>query len=288
MALAVVSPFLACGASEPAGATRSESVPAKNIQTGNRPAATRPAPRAADSPPHGAATEIPVYTYEVVNTWSHDPKAFTQGLVFHDGFLYESTGQQGESSLRKVELKTGKVKKKYNVPEEHFAEGMTIYQGRVYQLTWQSRKCFVYDLKSFDLLSEFHHGGEGWGLTSDGKSLIMSDGTNQIRFLDPQTFLPARTISVFDNGQSLVDLNELEYIRGEIYANIWHSEKIVRIDPATGRINGWIDLAGLRPPDVGEDTDNVLNGIAYDDKEDRLFVTGKRWPKLFEIRLKRK
>lgn len=234
------------------------------------------------------AADVPVYTYDVVNAWPHDPKAFTQGLVFHDGNLYESTGHHGMSSLRKVELKTGKLKKKYNVAEEYFAEGIAIFQGKIYQLTWQSHKCFIYDLKSFDLVGEFHHEGEGWGLTHDDKFLILSDGTNQLRFLDPRTFLPVRTISVFDHGQPLLDLNELEYIKGEIYANVWHSDRIVRIDPATGHITGWIDLAGLRPADVEDDTDNVLNGIAYDEKEDRLFVTGKRWTKLFEIRLKRK
>jgi glutamine cyclotransferase len=288
LSLAAIFPFLACGESSPR-VTRSEPVRTRNAQTVNAPAAT-PAQRQDyqdyDDVPFGA--EIPAYTYEIVNTFPHDPKAFTQGLAFHDGNLYESTGHHGSSSLRKVELKTGKVKKKYNVPQEYFAEGMAILQGKIFQLTWQSHKCFVYDLKSFDVLSEFHHEGEGWGMTSDGKLLIISDGTNQLRFMDPNTFLPVRTINVLNHNQPLTNLNELEYIKGEIYANIWHSERIVRIDPASGKILGWIDLSGIRPADVDSDTDNVLNGIAYDEKDDRLFVTGKRWTKLFEIRLKRK
>lgn len=284
LSLAVTSAFLACGESDP-GATRRETVQAQSVQTVNTSGA-RSAQRQDEAAP--AASDIPVYTYEVVNAWPHDPKAFTQGLAFHDGYLYESTGHHGTSTLRRVELKSGKVKKKYNVPPEYFAEGISIFQDKIYQLTWQSHKCFIYDLKSFKLEGEFHHGGEGWGLTNDGKLLIMSDGTSELRFLDPNTFLPVRTISILDGAQPLMDINELEYIKGEIYANIWKSERVVRIDPANGKIVGWVDLSGLRPPGVENDTDNVLNGIAYDEKEDRLFVTGKRWPKLFEIRLKRK
>lgn len=293
--LAVICTLLACADNNNAGAPRRRqtvqtATTTKTVQTINADAARSPTASAASQQNESAPMDasIPVYTYEVVNSWPHDPKAFTQGLAYHDGYIYESTGHHGTSSLRKVELKTGKVKKKHNVPEQYFAEGMTIFHDRVFQLTWQSRVCFFYDLKSFELLGEFHHGGEGWGLTDDDKHLIMSDGTNQLRFIDPNTFLPLRTISVLDANQPLRELNELEYVKGEIYANIWHSEKIVRIDPATGRILGWIDLTGLRPPEVEDNTDNVLNGIAYDEKEDRLFVTGKRWPKLFEIRLKKK
>ncbi len=289
LSLAAIFPFLACGGNSSPGVTRSGPVRNRNVQTVNAPVnapAATPSQRQDDDAPFGQ--EIPAYTYEVVNTFPHDPKAFTQGLTFHDGNLYESTGHHGSSSLRKVELKTGKVKKKYNVPQEYFAEGMTIFQGKIFQLTWQSHKCFVYDLKSFDVIAEFHHDGEGWGITTDGKLLIVSDGTNQLRFLDPNTFALVRTISVINRDQPLTNLNELEYIKGEIYANIWHSERIVRINPANGKILGWIDLSGIRPPDVEDDSDNVLNGIAYDEKDDRLFVTGKRWPKLFEIRIKRK
>jgi glutamine cyclotransferase len=285
LSLAVVYPFLAC-ADNYSGTPRREPVQTRTVQTTNTPAAT-PAPQPQQIEPAPAATEIPVYTYEVVNSWPHDPKAFTQGLVFYDKNLYESTGHHGLSTLRRVELKSGKVKKKIDVPDEYFAEGMTIFQDKIYQLTWQSHKGFVYDLKDFERQGEFSYWNEGWGLTHDDKYLIMSDGTNQLRVLDPANFSLVRTISVFDHGQPLMSLNELEYIKGEIYANIWHSDRIVRIDPANGNILAWIDLTGLRPPDVDNDTDNVLNGIAYDDKEDRLFVTGKRWTKLFEIRLKK-
>lgn len=287
LSLAVISPFLACGASDNA-ATRREPVPINNVQTANAQAspASTPTARQDDVTPSSSAAEIPVYTYEVVNAYPHDPKAFTQGLFFYDKNLYESTGHHGTSTLRRIELKTGKVKKKIEVPQEYFAEGITIFEDKIFQLTWQSHKCFVYDAKDFDLLSELHNTGEGWGLTNDGKHLILSDGTNQLRFLEPNTFLTVRTINVLSNGYPLAQLNELEYIKGEIYANVWKSDRIARIDPATGRVIGWIDLTGLRPADVADETDNVLNGIAYDEKEDRLFVTGKRWTKLFEIRLK--
>jgi glutamine cyclotransferase len=235
-----------------------------------------------------APEEVSVYTYEVMNSYPHDAKAYTQGLLFHDGTLYESTGQYGESSLRKVELKKGKVKKKIDVSGQYFAEGMTILNGKIYQLTWQQGKGFIYDLKDFKLESEFAYDGEGWGLTTDGQSLILSDGTNQIRFIDPATFRVTKTISVLKDSQPLKDLNELEYIHGEIYANVWKTDRIARIDPKTGRILAWIDLSGLRPQETLSNSENVLNGIAYDTGHDRLYITGKRWPKLFEIRLKKK
>jgi glutamine cyclotransferase len=233
------------------------------------------------------APVVPTETYEVVNSWPHDPQAFTQGLEYQDGALYESTGQYGESSLRKVELETGKVRKKVEVSRDFFAEGMTIFGGKIFQLTWKAQKGFIYDQKSFRARGEFGYTGEGWGLTHDEHALILSDGTNEIRFLDPKSFKVLRTIKVLDAGAPLNELNELEYIKGEIYANIWHSERIVRIDPATGKIVGWIDLKGLRPPQDAGDDDNVLNGIAYDAARDRLLVTGKRWSKIFEIRLKK-
>ena len=234
------------------------------------------------------AEEVPVYSYQVVNSWPHDVEAYTQGLVFHDGVLFESTGLRGASSLRRVELKTGKVKKKLDVAREYFAEGMTIFHDKIFQLTWQSQKGFVYDLKKFRQDGEFAYEGEGWGLTHDDQSLILSDGSNRIRFLDPTSFQVQRTISVYDNGQPLTELNELEYIKGEIYANIWKTNRIVRIDPATGKINAWIDMTGLHHQGSDANSENCLNGIAYDAEGDRLFVTGKRWPKLFEIRLVRK
>ncbi|HEY0379231.1 MAG TPA: glutaminyl-peptide cyclotransferase [Pyrinomonadaceae bacterium] len=235
-----------------------------------------------------AADSPPVYTYQVVNTWPHDEAAYTQGLVFHDGELFESTGLRGQSSLRRVELKTGKVKKKVEVAREYFAEGMTIFRDRIFQLTWQSKKGFVYDLKKFKQEGEFAYEGEGWGLTHDGHSLILSDGTNRIRFLDPASFQVQRTISVFDQGQPLTELNELEYINGEIYANIWKSDRIVRIDPTTGKINAWVDMTGLHHQGNDATNENCLNGIAYDAEHDRLYVTGKRWPSLFEIKLMKK
>jgi glutaminyl-peptide cyclotransferase len=250
--------------------------------------ASAPAQTSAGTEQAPPMEEIPVYTYEIVETYPHDKKAYTQGLVFHDGMLYESTGQYGESSLRKVELKKGKVKKKLEVTGQYFAEGMTILNGKIYQLTWQQNKGFIYDLKDFKLESEFNYDGEGWGLTSDGQSLIISDGTSQLRFIEPATFRLLKTISVIGDGQPLMDINELEYIHGEIYANIWKTDRIARIDPRTGRLLAWIDLSGLRPEETMRNSENVLNGIAYDQEHDRLYVTGKRWPKLFEIRLKQK
>jgi len=227
------------------------------------------------------------YTYEVLKTYPHDPNAFTQGLVYHQGDLYESTGLNGQSSLRKVELQTGRVLKKLDVPSQYFAEGLALFNGKLYQLTWITQTTFVYDLDSFErgMLKTFSYTGEGWGLTHDGHSLIMSDGTNQIRFLDPETFQVQRTITVQDNGTPVRQLNELEYIKSEIFANIWYSDRIARIDPQTGRVTGWLNLAGLRSFEGNISTDNVLNGIAYDEEGDRLFVTGKNWPKLFEIRM---
>jgi glutaminyl-peptide cyclotransferase len=232
------------------------------------------------------AKDIPFYAYEVVNSWPHDSTAFTQGLVFLDGWLYESTGHYGSSTLRKVELRTGQISKKVMVPEEFFAEGLTILQGKLYQLTWAENKAFVYDLKSLRLDDEFRIEGEGWGLTNDGRSLIISDGTDELRFMDPATHTITRTINVKENGKSLRNINELEYIKGEIYANVWKSDRIARIDPRDGKLLGWIDLTGLLPLIDRPGSEDVLNGIAYDEKTDRLFVTGKRWPKIFEIRLK--
>ncbi len=228
------------------------------------------------------------YTYEVVHSYPHDPGAFTQGLIFLNGEWIESTGLNGKSSLRRVEFATGLVSRIIRVPSEYFAEGMTVIGNKVYQLTWQHQKGFVYDLATFNLEREFAYTGEGWGLTTDGKSLILSDGTNQIRFLDPATFAVTRTISVTRDGQPVRLLNELEYIRGEIYANIWQSQSIARIDPATGRLLGLIDLYGLLPDSERTPDTDVLNGIAYDAATDRLFVTGKRWPKIYEIKLRPK
>lgn len=238
-------------------------------------------------------SNLPVYSYEIVNTYKHDPKAFTQGLVFKNGFLYESTGQRGESTLRKVELESGKVLEKRDLANEFFGEGMTILGDTIYQLTWQSGIAFSYNLSDFKLLKQFRYSGEGWGLTDDGTNLIMSDGTHVIRIVDPETFKTTRTVVVLDeNGKPLFKINELEYIKGEIWANVWHSEDIgkpnhiARIDPKTGKLLGWINLDGISPDDIKRSDENTLNGIAYDADSDRVFVTGKNWKKLFEIKIK--
>ena len=274
--------LIACGATPESA--RTESQKSQEPQT----ARSSNANNSAQPDAKASTEEVPVYTFRVVNSWPHHKGSFTQGLVFHDGYIYESTGQYGSSILCRVELESGKIKKKIELDKEYFAEGMTILQDKVYQLTWQSQKGFVYDLKNFKRLVEFTYEGEGWGLTNDGQSLIMSDGTHKLRFFDPQTFRVLRTLEVYDQGQPLTQLNELEYIKGEIYANIWHSEKIARIDPNSGKLLAWIDLTGLRRPEDGEHTDNVLNGIAYDEKTDRLFVTGKRWTRVYEIQLVKK
>ena len=240
---------------------------------------------ASPAPP---ADRVPVYGYEVVNTYPHDPKAFTQGLVFHDGALLESTGLERQSTMRRVELQTGKVLQKVDVPQYYFAEGTTLFGGKVYQLTWKGEKGFVYDPQTLQKTGEFAYEGEGWGLTHDADSLILSDGTEQIRFIDPVDYRVKRTISVTDRGRPVEELNELEYVRGEIYANVWHQDRVARIDPQTGRVLGWIDLSGLLRPGEAADPEAVLNGIAYDERGDRLFVTGKLWPKLFEVRLRQK
>lgn len=231
---------------------------------------------------------VPIYGYEVVHTWPHDPNAFTQGLVFHDGKLLESTGQESRSSLRRVELETGKVLQKVDVPPPYFAEGITLLNGRIYQLTWQHQLGFIYDAGTFEKIGKFSYQGEGWGLTNDGQSLILSDGSNRLRFLNPDNFQLRKALAIVDGSAPVMEINELEYVQGEIYANIWHADRIARIDPQSGRVVGWIDLTGLLPRGEVHDEEAVLNGLAYDETSSRLFVTGKLWPKLFEIRVTRK
>jgi glutaminyl-peptide cyclotransferase len=234
----------------------------------------------------GATSSVVRYSYEVIKAWPHDRAAFTQGLVFRDGSFIESTGLNGQSSLREVEVATSRVLKQVVLAPVYFAEGVAVIGAHAFQVTWQNRKGFVYDVDTFQLQKEFTYEGEGWGLASDGTLLILSDGTSRIRFLDPTSFEVKRSIEVTREGRPVSLLNELEFIRGEIFANVWQTEEVVRIDPATGRIRGVISFAGLLPPqDRHPDTD-VLNGIAYDEKSDRLFVTGKRWPRVFEVRLK--
>ncbi|MES2692032.1 MAG: glutaminyl-peptide cyclotransferase, partial [Verrucomicrobiota bacterium] len=218
--------------------------------------------------------------------WPHDRGAFTQGLVFYRGSLIESTGLNGQSSLRELELETGKVRKRVDVPAAYFAEGATVLGDRAYQLTWQNKKGFIYDADTFQLQKEFAYEGEGWGLTTDGHSLILSDGTARIRFLDPTTFAVTKTIEVTAAGKPVPHLNEIEFIQGEIFANVWQTDHVMRIDPATGIVRGIVDFSGLLPAhERAQDTD-VLNGIAYDAASDRLIVTGKKWPRLYEVRLK--
>lgn len=248
------------------------------------------------------AAPLPVYGYEIVKSYPHDGNAFTQGLIFHNGFLYESTGERGESTIRKVEIETGKVLQKVDLPKDNFGEGLTLLNGKLYNLTWQEGICRVFDVNDFKLIKEFNYQGEGWGITNDGTNLYMTDSTHVIRVLNPDTFKSTRMEAVMrEDGKPLMKLNELEYVKGEIWANVWHSEQpdtlgkpnyIARIDPATGKLLGWIDLDGIsRDDQTGRNQDgtakdeNTLNGIAYDPATDRIFVTGKKWKKLFEIKI---
>ena len=228
------------------------------------------------------------YKYTVVRLYPHDPKAFTQGLIYLDSCLYESTGLNGHSSLRKLNLRTGAVLQEYDLPSQYFGEGLTNWKDTLIQLTWKAQTGFVYDRRTFRLLRTFHYTGEGWGLTQDGAHLILSDGSSELRFLDPQTFETVKSITVTDSGIEVHDLNELEYIHGRIYANVWQTDLIAIISPASGNVLAWIDLSGLRPAGTRGDSDAVLNGIAFDAVRNRFFVTGKLWPKIFEIHLVRK
>jgi glutamine cyclotransferase len=225
-----------------------------------------------------------LYTCDIVRDYPHDANAFTQGLVFEDGVLYEGTGLWGNSTLRKVELETGRVLKNYALADEFFGEGITIFGDSIIQLTWQSQMGFVYDKSSFNLLSNFSYAGEGWGITHDHHSLIVSNGSATLQIIDPETFEITRQIQVHDGNETIAMLNELEFVRGDIYANIWQQDRIAIINVQNGQVKGWIDLAGLYIPE-NSDANDVLNGIAYDAHTDRLFVTGKRWAKLFEIKI---
>jgi glutamine cyclotransferase len=227
-----------------------------------------------------AHADVPVYEVRVLNTFPHDPDAFTQGLTVHRGELYEGTGRNGASSLRQVDLASGEILQRRNLASRYFGEGITILGDQVFQLTWQSQLGFVYDLASFDLQKTFFLPGEGWGITHDGSRLIVSDGSAFLRFLDPDTLRETSRVQVTENGQPVDRLNELEYIDGEVWANVWYTDTIVRIDPATGVINSKLDLGALHRQ---RGTDDVLNGIAWDADNERLFVTGKLWPNLYEI-----
>jgi glutaminyl-peptide cyclotransferase len=236
--------------------------------------------------PPVASNAVATYHLEVVHAWPHDRGAFTQGLLFRDGRLVESTGLYGRSSLREVDLESGRIFKQITVPPEYFAEGLTALGSKLYQLTWREHTAFVYDADTFQRLGEFTYEGEGWGLTTDGVHLILSDGTAQIRFLDATTFKVIRTIEVRDAGKPVDQLNELEYVRGEILANVWQTNRILRIEAASGRVVGVVDCTGLLPAADRAPNTDVLNGIAYDAVTDRLVLTGKLWPSIFEVRLR--
>jgi glutaminyl-peptide cyclotransferase len=273
--------LMALAMSAAIGCSGGANAPVNNRSVSNANT-TRPAP-------------LPVYGYEIIKTYPHDPKAFTQGLLFHNGFLYESTGQEDHSSVRKVEIETGKVLQKFDLPGDNFAEGLALHDNQLFQITWKNHIGRVYDIEDFKLVREFSYQGDGWGLASDGTHLFMTDGTHVMRVMDPANFKSVRMIAVMrEDGRPLMQMNELEYVKGEIWANVWHSEQpeilgkpnyIARIDPANGKILGWIDLEGISPEDTKRGEENTLNGIAYDAANDRIFVTGKNWKKLFEIKL---
>jgi glutamine cyclotransferase len=230
------------------------------------------------------AGAIPVLSATVVKSYPHDPRAFTQGLEFFGGYLYESTGRQRQSTLRRVVLETGKVVQSVRLPDETFGEGLTIFHGKIYQLTWLDKTGFIYDLRTFRKSGKFPYSTEGWGLTHDDTSLILSDGTNRLQYIDPNSFQVMKTLEVFAGREAVTNLNELEFIRGEIWANIWHSDRIAQIDPKSGQVTAWIDLTAIAEKDSHEQED-VLNGIAWDSGRQRLFVTGKNWSKIFEVKV---
>jgi len=228
-----------------------------------------------------------VYTYEVINEYPHDNEAFTQGFVYHNGYFYESTGQNGKSTLRKTEIATGKVLKKIDLDKQYFGEGMTIKDGKIYQLTWRKKVGFIYDLESFELEKTFDYGQskEGWGLTHNNDFLVKTDGTERMWFLNAETFEEVSYIETYTNKRKAEKLNELEFVGGKIYANIWQQNSILIVEPSTGAIEGIVSLKGLQSKAGQKGEDNVLNGIAYDAENDRLYVTGKNWNKVFEIKL---
>lgn len=254
------------------------------------PAPTEVAARPLVSPlePTPAVVLEPTYTYRVVRSYPHDPGAFTQGLIYVDGLLYEGTGLPGRSSLRRVELESGEVLQSIPLDERYFGEGIAILGSRLYQLTWQEGVGFIYDWPSLERVGEWTYEGEGWGLTDNGTHLIMSDGTPTLRYLDPESMQVVRQVEVHAGFGLVAQLNELEYVRGEVYANLWKTDHVARIDPESGIVLGWIDLSGLLTEAERAQGVDVLNGIAYDAQGDRLFVTGKLWPRLFEIELERR
>ena len=238
----------------------------------------QPTSKPVSSPTPSPTIGSTIYTYEIIRVYPHDTKAFTEGLAFNNGILYESTGES--SSLRRVDLESGVVQQEVNLPAEFFGEGLTVVNDSLVQLTWQNHVGFVYDMVTFDLRRNFTYSTEGWGLTYNGSELIMSDGTSNLYFLDPTTFQKIGQVSVHDGNTSVTNINELEYVKGDVYANIWLQQKIAIINPQNGQVKGWIDLSGIYQ---SNDPNAVLNGIAYDSQTDRLYVTGKDWPNLYQI-----
>src|SRR5690349_6512311 len=251
--------------------TRSDGGTPGNSSNANRPAGVPPAK---------------LDSYEIVNDYPHDPQAFLQGLVWYDNGFFEGTGLKGHSTLRRVEFPSGRVVKSISLAPELFGEGVALVGDRIVQLTWTTKRGFVYDRDSFKLLREFSYDTEGWGITYDGKNLLMSDGSSTLTYLDPETFQPVRRLNVTWNGRPQDQLNELEYIEGEIWSNVWQTNYILRIDPETGRVKSYLDLKNLLAPQLRKGSEDVLNGIAYDAQSKRIFVSGKLWPRLFEIRVK--
>lgn len=234
-----------------------------------------------------AQSAIPVYGYKVLHTYPHDTGAYTEGFFYLNGYFYEGTGTVGQSSVRKVDIKTGEVVQQAHLPPPDYGEGIVAWKHKLIELTWQSHHGYIYDLDSFKRLGQFDYPGEGWALTENGRDILMSDGTPTIRVLDPETLKQVGHIDVTAAGTPLVNINEVEWVKGQIYANVWLTNRIARIDPASGKVVGWIDLTGLGPKadETADPSNDVLNGIAYDAKHDRLFVTGKRWPLIYEIQL---
>jgi glutamine cyclotransferase len=267
--------FVSAAAQQPATSQQPVAQPTERLQLKGKPASVTVA----------QAGTIPVLGATVVKSYPHDPQAFTQGLEFFGGYFYESTGRQRQSTLRRVVLETGKVAQSVRLPDESFGEGLTIFHGKIYQLTWLDKTGFIYDLRTFRKLGKFPYNTEGWGLTHDDSSLILSDGTNRLQYIDPESFRVTKTLEVFAGPTAVTNLNELELIRGEIWANVWHSDRIARIDPKSGQVTAWIDLTAIAGPETREQED-VLNGIAWDPGRQRLFVTGKNWSKVFEIVVK--
>jgi glutamine cyclotransferase len=268
-----------------ATATPSPSATATATPSSSATATATPSPSVTSSSTTPGEGAVPVYSYNVVRVFPHDPDAYTQGLVVENGVLHEGTGRYGESSLRRVDLETGEVLQFLGLPVRYYGEGITVLDDRIIQLTWKSQVGFVYDKETFELLDTFRYTTEGWGLTHDGTRLFLSDGTSTLRVLDPETFEETSQIEVHDQYGPIPKLNELEYVEGEVWANVWYSDRIARIDPSSGRVVGWIDLQGLLDPRDRHSSEAVLNGIAYDSETGRLFVTAKLWPKLFEIEL---